>query len=130
MFVENLSTQREKATFFIRRHDPLKVIKGLQFSSHLRSPKLFSEAVNDALNYEADVSDDDDAPRHDSSRDPARNTLERSRARLDSVAMLLERRYFEVWREQDSLLGISLYSDSSPVINWERITRHGDGPPF
>jgi len=62
--------------------------------------------------------DFDAAPREDS-QDVRRSQLERARARLDVVAMCMDRREFGSWMEDDALDAITMYSDASPVVGTE-----------
>jgi len=104
-----------KAAKFVRI-DPVKQVQGLAFTRHLKTPRLFSEALEDAAAF--DSVDFEAAPRDDS-QDIRRSQLERARARLDIVAMMMDRREFAAWMEDDALDAITIYSDASPVVGTE-----------
>jgi hypothetical protein len=107
-----------KPTRLRKQHDPLRLVAALAFSRHLRTPKAFSEAKCDAMDYAAFGGDEEHAPRS-SENDPSRTSLEVSRARLDVVSMLQQRRQFTLAAEQDTIRGIAVYSDASPVVGAE-----------
>ena len=94
--------------------DPLVLLRGLSFSSKLRSARDFSDALGLAHEYDHP----DEEPR-DASRDPGRSTLDRATARADIVAMLLQRRFFRADALCDEIEFITVYSDASPVVGGE-----------
>jgi hypothetical protein len=101
-----------------KKFDPVRMINALGFALHLRSSQRFTQALQDADEYELDPSDDE-APVRDSKRDPARDTLFRARGKLDAVAMALSRRQLCTLLPSGVILGINLYSDASPVVGTE-----------
>ena len=97
--------------------DPIQLVYALSFASHLRSPKYFTEALDDA---EAYLGRDDDNPTvRDRSTDPRHSTMQRALAKSDAVACLLHRRFFKAWFEADCIKCICVYSDASPVVGTE-----------
>ena len=79
--------------------------------------------MQDAVEHEAKAhvscADDDVDYRRDRSKGGSRSHLERARARLDVVAMLLERRRFASYLSSGSIIAVNLYSDASPVTGAE-----------
>lgn len=103
-----------------RQYDPIKLIRALIFSQHLKSPKYFDVALEDARAYEAEGEADVQSVGVGSAGpNPSRSQLEMSRARLDAVCMCIQRRYFHSWQQEDAIDAINIYSDSSPVTGIE-----------
>ena len=103
-----------------RRLDPVKVVFGLCFSRHLKTPKLFTDAMQDSVADEHCLQlGETECEDRDASGDASRRSLERARAALDAVSMAMDRRELRSWQVADCLLGICLFSDASPVIGRE-----------
>jgi hypothetical protein len=101
-----------------KRFDPVRLILALGFVRHLSSASLFSDALQDASEYNEDP-DDDTTRQRDASRDPTRWTLDRCHAKIDVVCMALDRRWFRAMMATQLILSIHLYSDASPVVGSE-----------
>ena len=71
----------------------MKMLNAVAFSLRLRQRIEFSDALADAREYECGLRDDPPEQR-DASHDPGKSSLDRARARLDIVSMLLQRRLF------------------------------------
>ena len=99
-----------------KKFDPIQLLDALCFCRHLRSLWDFSDALDDAWGY--GNGDDLDKPR-DKSKDPKRSLLLRSQGRVDTISMLMSRRYFEADRLLDLIRAICIYTDSSPVTGAE-----------
>ena len=97
--------------------DPIKMVDAVSCSLKLRQVEEFSDALDDATRY--NHSGDDDPPVRDRTADPSRTTIERAKARLDTVGMNIERRIFAEEMAEDSIEAISCYSDASPVVGAE-----------
>ena len=97
--------------------DPVALVRAIAFTSFIRSPKYFTEALDEAENYLA--LDVEDFSRRDSTRDPSRSALCNALATADVVCCLLHRRCFEAWFQEDVIKCICLYSDASPVVGTE-----------
>ena len=97
--------------------DPLRLINAVSVSTHLRNDDDFGEAMDDMRRYEND--DFAGESKRDRSRDPGRGTRFRSQRRLDVVGMAIERRLFHHEFEDDLVVAINCYSDSSPVVGTE-----------
>ena len=101
-----------------KRHDPMKLIAGLNFSRH--TPKLLTEALGAAHEYEAVAKDAEELPpERIGGDDPSRDSLERGRARLDVVSMLIQRRQWERYAAEDEVQSVHIFSDASPVTGEE-----------
>ena len=100
-----------------KEHDALKIVDAVAFSLHLRQVADFSEAMQDAKRYEA--GDVEEEVQRDASADPSRPTLQRAARRLDLVGMNLERRLWHKEVDDDNVLCVNCYSDSSPVTGTE-----------
>jgi hypothetical protein len=103
-----------------KKIDPIRMLNAVAFGRHLRGAKHFQSALEDAHLYEHGAdSDGEGAAFRNTSRDPCRSTLDRARAKLDVVACLLDRREFQGLMHDGSIVGICLFSDSSPVTGTE-----------
>ncbi len=71
----------------------MKMLNALAFSRRLRQRTEFSQALEDARDYDRAEHDVPMEPR-DIRQDPGKSSLDRARARLDIVSMLLQRRLF------------------------------------
>jgi len=111
-------TEELKRPFKFSKHDPIKLLRALSFGHLLRDEGKFSEAMGRSRKFEQDPSDDEAQPR-DPKGDPSRSTRQRARHRADVVVMLLERREFREWYENDLIESIYIYSDGSPVVGME-----------
>ena len=100
-----------------KRTDPLKLINAVAFALHLKSVSAFSDAMDDAHKYNADV--DMAPPERDRSQDESRRTLERGKRKMDIVGCLLERRIFKQELDDDLLDAVNVYTDGSPVSGTE-----------
>jgi len=98
--------------------DPIRTIRALAFSRHLRTPALFQDALEDAALYEAVDQEEEVEPRDDSA-DPSFAHIKKAATRADVVCMSLMRRKFVVWRSKDLVEAINIYSDASPVTGTE-----------
>ena len=113
---------QQKRGAAIEKFRPNKLIKALKFGHHLRTGGAFTEALDDGLSYLKDDTTSDEAPGERRSRklDPARRTLERSKLRLDALAMLLERREVASWMVDPNFIrSIHVFTDASPVTGTE-----------
>ena len=97
--------------------DPVKLVHAVAFASHLRSPKYFSEALDEAEEFLG--LDRDDFAGRDRGADPTRFPLMKALARADAVCCLLQRRLFVTWFQQGLVKCICIYSDASPVVGVE-----------
>ena len=97
--------------------DPMIVLRALGFSSYLRSPQYFTEALDAADNYLGWTDAGPPPPRV--AHDPSTSVLDRSLAQMDVLAMLLQRRCFTAWFDAGCIKCICLFSDASPVTGIE-----------
>lgn len=100
-----------------REIDPVRLVRAIGLVRHLRSPKLFEEALDDSLAYL--FQDREVVPGRDKSVDPKRTSLQCALSRADVVCMLVTRRLFQKWRHEDCLKCVNVYSDASPVVGTE-----------
>ena len=100
-----------------RAADPVRLVHALSVVRHLRSPKLFVEALDDTYDYL--FQDEDVGPRGDRHLDPSRTSLQRALARSDVVSMNITRRMFMQWRLAGVVKAINVYCDASPVTGAE-----------
>ena len=98
--------------------DPVRLVHALGVVRHLRSPKLFTVALDDS--YEYLFQDEEGAgERGNRESDPSRSALQRALMRADMVSMSITRRMFHKWRQDDAVKAINVYSDASPVVGVE-----------
>ena len=100
------------------RYDPVKLIQAIDFQHYLRDEGKFTQAMAAGRRYDADTSDEEEAPAP-KKVDPSKSTRQRARHRVDVVSMLLERREFQEWYERDLVRSVQVYSDASPVVGVE-----------
>ena len=100
-----------------RRFTPRKKLYALAFAKFLRDRKTFADALQAAADYEQ--SEMECLPNQRNKEDPSKDTLDRSRARIDVVSMLLQRRVFHDARQKGAILAIHVYSDASPILGEE-----------
>ena len=100
------------------RLTPSKMLDAIDFSLKLREVREFGTALDCAnqFNYKGP---DDIAPPRDKSMDPSRSGIERSKARLDAVGLLIERRIWAQEVADDCVEAINVFSDASPVVGAE-----------
>jgi len=101
------------------RWDPLKLLNATALQHLIRDERNFTLVLGRAKKYLMDPSDDEAQVPRDPSEDPSRATRQRARQRADVVNMLLERREFAEWYEQDLIASVHVYSDGSPVTGVE-----------
>ena len=80
-----------------------------------RNARDLSEALEDASRFDLGSSE----YQREGTDDPSRSSLMRAFQRLDILSMLLQRRQFHDDAAADRILGITLYSDASPVTGEE-----------
>ena len=97
--------------------DPVQLVHALSFASHLRSPKYFSEVLDEAEAYLS--LDNADYQMRDRSTDPRTDSISRALARADAVCCSLHRRLFVQWFALGAIKCICIYSDASPVVGVE-----------
>ena len=114
--LKNLDVGSRSQTRIQAEIDPIKLVDALAVVQHLRTPRDFSELLDDAGDY---LAANDSLIVRNREADPARTSLQLSLARADLVAMLLQRRWFRKWRQEDSIRSIHIYSDASPVVGHE-----------
>lgn len=100
-----------------KRCDPLKTLNAVAFSLHLRNVEEFSDALQDAALYDADPAGT--PPERDRRSDHSRRNIERNKAKLDIVGMLVQQRKFHAEVAAGELDCINVYSDGSPVVGKE-----------
>lgn len=97
--------------------DPVRLVHALSVLQHLRSPKLFVVALDDAYDYL--FQDDDGREARNSEKDPRRSSLQKALARADVVSLNITRRMFKQWRQEGVVKAINVFSDASPVVGTE-----------
>ena len=103
-----------------REVDPIRLVHAASICLHLRSTKLFEEAIDDSYDYIfLDHDGDTPPPRRRKDQGPSHRQLQTALARIDVVAMLLTRRKFRRWRKLGCVRSINVYSDASPVTGEE-----------
>jgi len=95
--------------------DPLHLVRALFFARHLNDAREFTEAVDDAHDYEHAG----DGSKRDSSVDPSRTSIDRGMQKLDITDLLLHRRELHADAKTDNLVAVSLFSDASPTTGTE-----------
>ena len=98
--------------------DPVRKIRAINVAQHLRQPALFQQVLEGCIDY-LGMEEGNMAIVHDYALDPSRATMDRALARADVVAMNLQRRQFQKWRQEDAVRTINVYSDASPVVGAE-----------
>ena len=99
--------------------DPVRTIHAINVAQHLRQPALFQTVLEGCIDYLGLEEEANPEITHDVGLDPSRQHMDCSLARADAVAMLLQRRQFQAWRQGNSVRSISVYSDGSPVVGAE-----------
>ena len=97
----------------------MKTVRALHLKSVLRSADYFSEALDASVRYLRHEEDDDDDVIPARDRDHSRSHLIMSVKRMDAVGMCLQRRMFHGEMAADKIIGISVFTDASPVTNAE-----------
>ena len=102
---------------------PLKAFRQIKFARHLHDTKSTRSAIDDA--FDASVSDEDVAAatklKSRESRIMHKSNLQRSRLRLDSTTMNLDRRWFAelAKNNRQGVVSMHLFTDASPVTRHE-----------
>ena len=101
-----------------REVDPVRMVQAINVAQHLRQPALFQTVLEGCIDY---LDEEEHVPeiRHDYGIDPSRNNMDRALARGDVVAMLLQRRLFRHWQQENLIKSINDYSDKPPVVGAE-----------
>ena len=97
--------------------DPVRKLRAINVAQHLRQPALFQQVLEGAIDYLG--MEEGNEIEHDYRLDPSRGTMDKSLARAVVVAMNLQRRLFRLWRRDDLIRSINIYSDASPVVGAE-----------
>ena len=104
-----------------KAHDAVQIIRCLNFSKHLRDVGVTETALGDAL--ECAVPDDTLREQLNANRpsNQKRTQIQKSRQKVDSVAMAIDRREFQsiIRTRSDELDSAHCYSDGSPVTGKE-----------
>ena len=95
--------------------DPIRQLKAMLFSRHLKSQHDFAEAMADAFAFQRNAEPED----RDRSRDVSRATLDRGAGRLDALGCLLHRRTWHADRMADAIECVNLVTDASPNSGFE-----------
>jgi len=110
----------QRPRMYKREIDPCKWLDAVEFASHLRDARLFSKAMAASKRFDADVPSGSESDKErDHADDPGRTSVQRNLAKLDAVAMALERRFFHAEMATDALVAITVQSDASPVVGAE-----------
>ena len=121
--LQQLDVGTRSQTRLAQEVDPVRLINALAICSHLKTPRAFSEVIDDVVEYlTPDNAADHPVPgtiARQKELDPQRTTLMIALARSDVVAMNLARRLFRKWRVNDEIKSIHIYSDASPVVGHE-----------
>ena len=109
-----------KNRFLPRERDPIRTLQALAVCQHLRAPKYFTEALDDAYEYLLDdIEEDLPEQRPGRSGDPGQETFRTALARLDCLGCLLNRRVLHQMRQDGTVRSINVYSHASPVVGVE-----------